>query len=324
MKRLFRVIGLLLVSCQFLTAQYDAQLSNHWAAPNYFNPGYAGSTENLDVTLLNRMQWVGLTKRTPKTMMLAGEMPFNFFNRTHGVGLMMLTESAGLFNHSLIAVQYAYKKDLWKGKLSIGFQAGYLNDSFDGGEIEIPESEDHEQPDNDEDLPTGEIEGSSADFGLGIYYSKKNWYAGFSVTHLLSPTVELGEKHIKELPRGYYLMGGYNIQLNNPLLELRSSLLAKSTILMTQADLTLRLVYNKSFYGGLSWRYGYAEIGNSESVIVMLGGKYKNFQAGYAYDFPTSAIRLRSMGSHEIFIKYVIDLGLGKKGKNKHKSIRIL
>lgn len=303
-------------------AQYDAQISNYWTALNYYNPAYAGKSDNLDAILLNRLQWLGF-EGAPKNMMLTGEMPMNFLGRRHGVGIMMLTESAGLFKHSLIAGQYAYKKNLMKGVLSAGIQIGYLDDAFDGGGIDKMPEDDYHDPD-DEAIPTAEIKGSALDFNLGLYYSKKNWYAGFSVTHLLAPKVEMGEDYIKDLPRGYYLMGGYNILLNNPLLELQSSMLVKSTIMMTQADLSLRMTYNETFYGGLGWRVGYAEIGNSESVIVMLGGRYKNIQAGYAYDFPTSAIRIGSMGSHELYLKYTVDLNLGKKGKNKHKSVRIL
>ncbi len=86
---------------------------------------------------------------------------------------------------------------------------------------------------------------------------------------------------------------------------------------MTQLDLSARLFYNKMFYGGLGWRYG-------DAGIVMLGVNIKSIQAGYAYDFPISAIRKGTTGSHEIFLKYSIDLNLGKKTRKQSKSIRIL
>ena len=86
---------------------------------------------------------------------------------------------------------------------------------------------------------------------------------------------------------------------------------------MTQLDVSMRLIYNNLLWGGLGWRL-------DDAAIVMIGGQYKNIQAGYAYDFPVSAIRKGSTGSHELFLKYITDLDLGKGKKNKHKSVRIL
>lgn len=305
----------MLLSFGGVTAQYDAQLSNYWAMPAYYNPGYAGQSGKLEATLLDRQQWIGF-EHAPKTMLIAGDMPFKFLNRTHGVGLLVVSESLGLFKHSNMSLQYAYKKKLWKGDLSVGLQAGMLNESFDGTKVRKIEGDDFHEPEDD-GIPNVEATGSSVDFGLGIYYSKKSWYAGFSVTHLLEPEVKMGERNYLDLPRGYYLMGGYNILLNNPLLELRPSVFVKSTIQMTQLDVSARLIYNKFLWGGLGWRL-------NDAAIVMIGGQYKNIQAGYAYDFPISAIQKGSTGSHEVFLKYITDLNLGKGKKNKHKSVRIL
>ena len=44
---------------------------------------------------------------------------------------------------------------------------------------------------------------------------------------------------------------------------------------------------------------------------------------GYSYEMYTSAINPGN-GSHELFIGYQMDLNLQKKGKNLHKSVRIL
>lgn len=308
------------IGCPILMAQYDAQLSNYWAMPTYYNPAYAGQSGNLEVTGLGRMQWIGFDN-APRSFLLSGNMPFNFFGRTHGVGLQIGTESYGLFNHSLVAAQYAYKKKLKGGTLSIGVQIGLINESFDGGDIYIPEDDDYHQK-TDDGLPSAQVTGMTLDFALGFFYSKKNWYVGLSSTHLLEPEMRLGETESKfDLPRAFYLMGGYNIQLNNPLLELRPSVFGKmmfyESALIYKVDVNARLIYNDMFSVGLGWR-------NGDAVIAMLGGKFKGIEAGYSYDFPTSEIRIGSSGSHEIFVKYAIDLNLGKGKKNKHKSVRIL
>ncbi|MDR0412913.1 MAG: type IX secretion system membrane protein PorP/SprF [Dysgonamonadaceae bacterium] len=334
-------IGILCLAanCHLLLAQFDSQLSNYWATRSYFNPGYAGQSGKLELTGLYRLQWLGV-EHAPKTGIILGEMPVKFFGKEHGVGVSMYNDQIGLFKTNLISGQYAFKLKLFGGQLSLGIQAGYISESFDGTKVEIPEDDESSDP-NDEAIPLTQVSGNSIDGAFGIYYAAKNWYAGLSVTHLTAPQLELDENYLLEIPRSYYFTAGYNIALNNPLLELQPSVLLKTTemsalrveadslvaetkqsawkgmLKQTQLDVSLRMVYNKMFWGGLSWRKG-------DAVLVLLGGKFKMLEVGYAYDFPISDIIKGTSGSHELFIKYSIDMSLKKGKKNRHKSIRIL
>lgn len=86
-----------------------------------------------------------------------------------------------------------------------------------------------------------------------------------------------------------------------------------------RADVTGRLVYtndNKIMYAGLSYS-------PTNSVTLLIGGKFHGINVGYSYEMYTSAIGPGN-GSHELFIGYQMDLNLYKKGRNKHKSVRIL
>jgi type IX secretion system PorP/SprF family membrane protein len=320
-------------------AQFDSQISNYWATPSYFNPGYAGQSGKLELTGLYRLQWLGI-EHAPKTGIILGEMPLKLFGREHGVGVSMYNDQIGLFKTSLISGQYAFKIKLFGGSLGVGIQGGYISESFDGTKVEIPDNDESYDP-NDEGIPLTEVSGNSIDGAFGMYYAAKKWYAGLSVTHLTSPKLELSENYTLEIPRSYYFTAGYNIQLNNPLLELQPSVLLKTTELsairiegdslvvetkpntwkgmlkQTQLDVSLRLMYNKMFWGGFSWRKG-------DAVLIMIGGKFKMLEVGYAYDFPISDIIKGTSGSHELFIKYSIDMNLKKGKKNKHKSVRIL
>ena len=320
MKRLLLITNILVfINCFRIAAQYDAQLSNYWAAIGYYNPGNAGQSGKLEMTALNRQQWLGFSN-SPRTLLISADMPFAFLGRTHGVGAIIFSESLGLFKHSIMAGQYAYKKKLFKGDFSAGIQVSKIDESWFGSKVEIkPPEPDDAHDETDEGIPTTDIKSSAIDFSLGFFYSRKQWYAGFSVTHLLEPELKekSGETKLIYLPRGYYLMGGCNIQFDNPLLELRPSVFVKSTLQMTQVDLSARLFYNKIFYAGLGWRYG-------DAGIAMLGVNIKSIQVGYAYDFPISAINLGTTGSHEVFLKYSIDINLNKKTKNQSKSVRIL
>ena len=149
--------------------------------------------------------------------------------------------------------------------------------------------------------------------GLVMFQRNK----GAVVTRISEPELALTENVYSYIGRAYNLTGGYNIQLRNPLYELQPSVFMKTDMQSFQTDITARLVYNKMFNGGLSWRV-------NESVVLSIGALIGGFQVGYAYDFPTSAILKGSTGSHELMIRYKLKLTKTKTGKNKHKSVRIL
>jgi len=339
MKKLFFTGIIIVAGFQLsLKAQFDSQLSNYFALMNYFNPASAGHSDKLEATYLNRMQWIGIDG-APRTSILTAQLPYKFMDRIHRLGVSMYNDRSGLFSLSVISGQYAWKKSVLKGDLSLGLQVGYINQTFDGTKVEIPEDDYHNQ--TDPAIPTSKVSGKSVDVALGILFSKPSWYAGLSVNHLLAPKLNIEEKYIFDIPRTYYLTGGYNLPVSDGEFELRPSFLLKTMEMSavyldedsivekvetntfkammrnTQIDVSLRLVYDNKLWGGLSWR-------NSDAIVVILGGKFKMIEAGYAYDFPISAIRRESSGSHEIFIRYSMDINLNKGVKGKHKSVRVL
>ncbi|MDR1879746.1 MAG: type IX secretion system membrane protein PorP/SprF [Tannerellaceae bacterium] len=315
MKRLFLLIIVLAVCMTgVVRAQYDAQLSQYFMAMGYYNPAYAGTTGDLNAFALHRQQWIGI-KGAPKSFFVTGDMPLRVGKSNLGIGLNLFTERIGLFQNTNVAGQLAYKQKLFGGTLSIGLQLGIANVSFDGTKVYIPESDYHEK--EDEAIPTSEVNGMGLDMNAGLYYTHKHFYIGMASTHVMEPELELEENISTYIGRAYNLTAGYNIQLKNPLYELQPSVFVKTDIQSFQADITARLVYNKMFNGGVSWRV-------NESVIVMLGVVFGNIQAGYAYDFPTTPILKGSSGSHELMIRFKVKLNKMKTGQYKHKSVRIL
>ena len=72
----------------------------------------------------------------------------------------------------------------------------------------------------------------------------------------------------------------------------------------------------KRYYAGLTYS-------PMTSVAILLGGEINSMSFGYAYELFTSGVGAIH-GSHDLYVGYVMDLDLFKKGRNKHKSIRIL
>ncbi|GAP72494.1 hypothetical protein SAMD00024442_33_16 [Candidatus Symbiothrix dinenymphae] len=339
MQRIVFGIGLLVVGCCPGWAQFDGQVSSYWAVKSYYNPGSTALTADVvDVTGLYRLQWLGIV-HAPRTGIVTAESPMEILGVDVGLGLSMYNDQIGLFSTSLMSGQVSKSFNWAKGKISVGLRGGMLDQSFNGAQVVTPDDlEDGVDADTetgagtgaggtaeaaDKAIPRSNVSDNGFDMGLGVFYEREKWSVGLSVNHLLAPELKLGETTTFTVPRTYYLMAEYNINLNNPLLELKPSILVKSVEMgsqtwnQTQLDVSMRLVYNNMLWGGLSWRPG-------DALMVMLGGKYKDLNVGYVYDIPMSDIIQETYGSHEIFIKYSIDMSNGKKKKGKHKSVRLL
>lgn len=314
-KYLLSIIILLSITCVTgVRAQYDLQLSQYFTALGYYNPAYAGVSGDLNMLALSRLQWLGI-EGAPKSFFLNADMPLKIGKTDHGVGLVVFVDGIGLFQNTHLNFQYAYKQKLFGGTLSVGMQFGFLNQSFDGEKVFYPTSQFHQQ--EDAAIPKSQVTGMGFDLNAGLYYSRKNLYVGLGVTHVNKAEISLDEYSSMYLASTYNLAAGYNIQFRNPLYELQPSVFLKTDQQIFQADLTARLVYNKMFNGGFSWRV-------NESVILLLGAKFGSFQFGYAYDFPTTPLIKGTSGSHELIVSYKLKLKKSKSGKNKHKSVRIL
>ncbi len=314
MKRVFLFIIALITCTINVSAQDDVQLSQYFLGLGYYNPAYAGTTGDLNMLGLFRQQWIGMPHAGTSFFVIA-DMPLKLGSTNHGIGLVVNSESIGLFQNTKVAFQYAYKQKLFGGTLSVGLQGGIFNKSFDGTKVYIPESDYHQQ--EDPSIPRTSVQAMALDVNAGIYYTHKHFYLGFAATHITAPEMQFEENAYTFLSTGLNLTGGYNIQLRNPLYELQPSVFLKTDMQSFQADITARMVYNKMFNGGLSWRI-------NESVVVLLGATFGRFQVGYAYDFPTTAMLKGSSGSHEVLVRYQLKLKKTKTGKNRHKSVRIL
>jgi type IX secretion system PorP/SprF family membrane protein len=284
----------------------------------YYNPAYAGKTGDLNANALYRMQWLGMDGNTPRSIVVVGDMPFKIKKTNHGVGLSVLSEKIGLDEDLYISGQYAYKKKIGKGTLSIGLQLGLMSKSFRADSLKLGESNDHAQ----EDIEQVKMDAKGLDLALGLFYSTDKYYIGLASSRILEPTLKLSENIERKVSRGYNLTAGYNIQTRNPLIQLQPSVFVQMSSWMVAGDITARVVYNNMFNGGLGTRI--SDNGKFNALILYLGASIKKFHVGYAYEYPTSAISNVSSGSHEFMVTYRINLNKKDGNKNKHKSIRIL
>ena len=295
-----------------LNGQYLPQVTHFMYDQIRTNPGSAGSLDMINASIIYRNQWTGFPG-APSTPIVEAEAPFKLFGVQHGVGINLYNDMLG-FN-SLIDFQlnYAYRITLGNGTLGIGIKGGFEQNTL---KPDWHPSEANSDP----NIPQSSPDKMTFTLGAGIFYRTDDIYFGASALNINSPQVstysQIGTARYN-LDRQFYVTAGYTMQLTNPAYEIIPSVLLKSDIVSTDADINLTLMYNKKIWGGVTYRTG-------EAVAGMIGMELiEGLKIGYAYDFATSAIQKESRGGHEVFINYSVKLGV-EKAPEKYKSIRFL
>ena len=308
----------LLITYAFLAAftatraQYDPEYTHFWMLETSFNPAAAGNEDALSIIGAYSMQMTGF-HNAPKTMYAAADMPFIVLRKRNGVGLVFQNDEIGLFSHKRFSAQYAFHLEkLFGGRLSIGAQADLLSETFDGTKADVETT-------NDPAIPTTKVTGSKIDLSAGLFYRHRDWYAGLSMLHVLSPTVTLGTNNELAIDPTYYFTAGYNIKLRNPLITIHPAVLCMYDGGDFRANISGRVELHsdrKNLFAGATYS-------PQHSAAAFIGGLFHGITVSYSYEAYTSMPDLKS-GAHEIILKYKVDLNLYKKGRNRHKSVRYL
>lgn len=324
LRRLSIILSLIVASLS-LRAQSDAQFTQYFAVPTYYNPAAAGQTGMLNITAGSRLQWVGVD-HAPKSFMALADMPLRIMGRNAaGAGISVSQESLGLFKGLTATLQASWKFNVAGGALSVGVEAGFINQTFSGSKVILP-NDDNGEKSTDEGIPSTDLSGHSFDLGIGVCYSRPRFRTGLSLRHANSPTVTFssgstedtsGKTYEFQTGRTLYFTAEGNIPLGNSLFEMIASMLAKTDFTFSTAEATARLRYRKFLSAGIGYRH-------DDAVSLMIGAEIRNFSICYSYDYPTGAMAGVSSGSHELTASYRMKIDLSEKNRHKHKSIRIM
>jgi type IX secretion system PorP/SprF family membrane protein len=311
LKRIIIILTILAGLSARALAQYDPSFSHYFDMETSFNAAAVGKQSKLNVTAAYALDLAGFT-HNPQTAYASADMPFYAMKSYHGAGVMFMNDKIGLFTHQKLGLQYALKFKLLGGQMSLGVQVGLLSETFDGSKLDLEDS-------SDPAFSTTQAHWQLGRPRCGPLLYPWSLYVGASVQHANAPLVNLGEKNELQIARTYYLTGGYNIKMRESVFDNKALVLGSHRPGGVSSDITGRLVYtndDKVMYGGIAYS-------PTNSVTVLLGGSFHGILLGYSYEFYTSAINPGN-GSHELFIGYQHDINLVKKGKNKHKSVRLL
>ncbi len=320
MKKIISFVFLVFVLNLTCFSQQDPQYTNHMFYKLGANPGYAGAEKAINGIILNRYQWEGF-EGAPKTLVFSMDAAIKAFGVPGGIGINVINDQLGYYKNTTVNLSYSYKVTTDKGILGIGLSTGVFNaginpDGWDPSDDVRNSTDSGGDGGGDVLIPQAEASQVVADLGFGLYLSSNHYYLGASVTHINQASIKYVDVENEYLSRHYYLMGGYNIKLADPLFEVRPSMLFKTDLAGWQLDLNTNVVYNERFWGGITYRV-------NDAVALLMGMELASgIKVGYSFDLVTSAVSRYGYGSHEIFVSYSIDLE--KNRSQKYKSIRFL
>lgn len=313
---------LLLLGSSTLLAQ-QVPLYSLYVMNNFLvNPAIAGAGGYTAINLTAREQWIGI-KDGPSTYAASVHsriMPNSFIRRSSpvrrklnygftsgnvGLGGYIFNDRSGALGRTGLRLTYAYhlSNKSTGSQLSFGLSLIGYQVKFDEERV-LPRDPDDEVW----NMAQGSIFIPDAD--AGIYFSTPDYFVGFSVDQLLESAFKLGASTYDrfKMEKNYYLFGGYDYEINRKLVLSPSALLKFSESGAIQGDISMKVAYEQTYWGGISYRTGNA-------IITMAGMRIDRYVFAYAFDVSLSSIMKRSFGSHE----FVFAMKFGQQDSRRYR-----
>ena len=276
-------------------AQQQINFTQYMYDLSTLNPGHMGIYRSFSASAFSRWQWSGV-EGAPNTQTLVLHSPVNIDNVS--LGFQFVRDEIGVTTNNYVLPAAAYKLKLGLGSLSMGLQFGLqifsnrLQDAF-----VLPSSQTEFSENFSRILPV---------IGYGFYYSRRNFYAGFSSPFALRNTLTLDGVTQFTQRQHFYFTSGIELPLNNDI-KVKPNLLVRAVGgTPISADYNVNFLYKELFWVGFSYR--------PESVSILFDIKvHPKFRFGYAYDYvidPT--LNSITSSSHEIMINYNIEVIIEK------------
>jgi type IX secretion system PorP/SprF family membrane protein len=304
------LILLLLGTCIIVsTAQQRFQSSLSWLDKYAENPGYGGMENRLSLTGSYRSQWQGL-KGQPDYLRLNAHLPL--YSIGGASGFLMRRENIGAISDQSFLLSYNQVFDLGIGGLSVGARAGFLHKSIDGEKLIAAGGEygDGNIDHNDDYIPETYIAGSAPSWGLGFYFFTNNFDFGMVFDDL--PLIALSLDGIAiQKKQSLKVHGSYELEASE-YIRLEMFGLLRSDLVQWQVEAGIVTKFSNNLFSSAQIR-GYS-VNTLDAISVAIGGRLnKNILLAYSYDITLSSLNQVSNGAHELLVRYLVDVQIGKR-----------
>ena len=298
------ITGFLLTNQAF--SQTEPMYSQYMFNMLSINPAYAGSREVLSMNMFHRKQWVGIAG-APQTTSITVDQSFS--DKKIGLGIQMYDDRLGVEKAQGVNAMWSARVRVSEnGILSGGLQFGAMNYRADLTKVEnrFTPGDPAFSQNYSKWLPS---------VGLGLFYNTDKFYIGASVPNLMRSrlvTFEMinsGIQNVNDLH--FFGTMGYVYDINEQVKFKPSAMDKVVSGAPIQYDFNANFWLKDLFGLGVSYRAKDAVIGMIELQAN------RAFRIGYAYDIPVSDLKLYTIGTHEIMLRYEFS-----KDKNNIKSTR--
>ena len=289
------------------------------------NPALSGIDNYTDVKLGLRKQWTGL-QGAPNTQYLslstaigedfvrsninsfagAGDNPlsrsyvnnFTAAEPHHGIGMVAMTDKAGLVRQTSVNVTYAYHLGLTNEiNLSLGLSGGFNSLSVDVPGVIAD--------DTDDPLFGADYNNKiRPDVGAGIWLYSPRFFGGVSMKKILGSKQSVSNSQLisqaYQSPN-FYGTFGYKIFLDEDIAMIPSALISYWINSPATFDANIKFAYQDKFWIGSSFR-------NNDSFSLLAGFNVASLvNLSYSYDVNTSGLRSVNNGTHEIVLGILLN-----------------
>lgn len=291
-------------SATFAYSQQEPVFTNYLAAPNVYNPAFAGSQDALNVTFLSRAQWVGI-EGAPRSYFVSAHSPIE--DKNIGVGLSFVGDQIGFEKYNNLFVDFSYVLPVnATSVIRFGLKAGGSFYSVNFADAQLNNGSDYEFNNgiDNQFLPNA---------GFGVYWQSDKYFAGASIPRLLQSEIEGVSdtsgtaSRISTNDRHIMLMGGASFEVS-PDITLKPSLMVRMVGgSPLSADVNVNAVFYDRLWFGVMYRL-------EEAVGASIGFQLnEQFRVGYSYDAPMFNMNYTThSGSHEVMLTYDFVFTKGK------------
>lgn len=324
--------------CFSLTKSQDIHFSHITYSPIYANPAFTGFFNgNLRMYANYRSQYYNLTGINGiQTIYGSADMRINFgpwCKDYVGIGLVAFNDRLGLgqLHTTNLTLSAAYSKSMGRKRnhvLNSGFAFSYFQRKINADLSELQFGSQHNGIIYDPNLVSGEFIPQAVmrniDMGLGLLYfvnmsNKTDFYAGFSLMHILQPNFGPIETSQEILPRRYSGQIGMTQRFNkkaslapvmflnhqNKVMDITTGALFRNVLFEAEGSETALLagLYGRMFSTPVN-AFGL------ESLIFLIGVDYDKIRFTFGYDANLNQLKdaTRAQGAFEVSIKFITDM----------------
>ena len=287
------IVLFLFLNIHQIRGQQELNFNHYMLNSQVFNPAFVGMEENLTISLLNSLQWIGFEGNpTINAIFLDAKLKNNL-----GLGMELISDKIGPISSNFVVINAAYHLKLNKNsrRLSLGIKLSGNDHNISLNRFNFDDLTDPNVRTKDSYFITN--------IGFGLRYYTDKIYFSFSIPYFFE-TKTINKK------RHYYLSGGFKKELNKKLLLNPNFLIKKASNAPTSIDVSTMLFYEDLFWFGIN--YGASDNG---FISPNVSGGNLSFISGFKL-IPALSIGYSvtsqignwtgsaNSRSHEIYIKF--------------------